>query len=48
MFGSTCAEYSSNFKVISAQSGNAYLVDNHYYPKLLNNFKEGLEKLETT
>ena len=48
MFGSVGAQYFSNFKVISAQSGNAYLVNKHYYPKLLNNFKEGLEKLETT
>jgi glycosyl transferase family 25 len=48
MFGSTCATYSSNFKVNTAQSGNAYLVNKHYYQTLLNNFKEGLEKLETT
>ena len=48
MFGSTCAQYFSNFKVISAQSGNAYLVNKHYYQRLLNNFKEGLDKLENT
>ena len=33
-----------SYKLISAVTTNAYLVNNNYYRKLLNNFKEGMEK----
>ena len=48
MLGATHAKYTPNFKVLSAQSGNAYLVQEHYYPVLLEKFKEGLHNFLTT
>ena len=35
----------ANYRVIIAQTTTAYLVSNHYYKTLLQNYKEGLEKL---
>jgi len=48
MLGSSNAEYYSDYKVKTAQSGNAYLVSKYYYSTLLNNLKEGLKKLIET
>ena len=44
--GSTSARYDKQtFKLIKGKTTTAYLVNNHYYSTLLENFKEGLEKL---
>jgi glycosyl transferase family 25 len=44
--GSTSARYDKEtFKLIKGKTTTAYLVNNHYYSILLENFKEGLEKL---
>jgi hypothetical protein len=32
----------SDYKLFSGQTTTAYLVQNHYYDKLLENFREGL------
>jgi len=47
LLGSTYATYNQN-RVISAQTTTAYLVNNHYYDKLLENFKEGHNLLKET
>ena len=45
--GATYAIYNPfNFKLYNSHSGTAYLVNNHYFEKLKNHFKEGLLKLK--
>jgi hypothetical protein len=43
VLGSVYPKYDSNYKVSSVQSGTAYIVQEHYYPVLLENLKEGLQ-----
>lgn len=42
------AKYTSEYKLISGQTTTAYIVQEHYYPVLLQNFKEGLYNFLTT
>jgi glycosyl transferase family 25 len=45
-FGITYASYdNSTYKLLSGQTTTSYLVKNHYYKTLLDNFKYGLEQL---
>jgi glycosyl transferase family 25 len=45
-FGSTSVKYNKEtYKLNKGKTTTAYLVNNHYYSKLLENFKEGLQKL---
>lgn len=41
-------KYLPEFKVLSAQSCSSYIVKQHYYKKLLRNFKESLNGFLTT
>ena len=41
--GITHAGYTPEFKLLSGQTTTAYIVQQHYYSALLNNFKEGLQ-----
>jgi glycosyl transferase family 25 len=40
--GTSHAKYTPEFKLISGQSGTAYIVQNHYYQTLLDNFRDSL------
>jgi glycosyl transferase family 25 len=40
--GTVFAKYNSDYKLFSGQTTTAYIVQNHYYDKLLENFREGL------
>jgi glycosyl transferase, family 25 len=42
------AKYTADYKLVSGQTTTAYLVQDHYYPVLLENFKEGLHNFLTT
>lgn len=42
------AKYTSEYKLTSGQTTTAYIVQEHYYPILLQNFKEGLHNFLTT
>jgi len=46
--GITHASYTQQHKLMCGQTATAYLVNQHYYPKLLENFKEGLENFLKT
>ena len=48
LLGSTFCDVDSNHRVISANATTAYIVNSHYYPRLLSNFTEGLERLIET
>jgi glycosyl transferase family 25 len=49
LFGSTFLNYEpKTFKVFSGKSRTGYLVNNHYYKKLLANFEESLSGFEKT
>jgi hypothetical protein len=47
-FGISEVTFSQQYKLMSGQTPTAYLVSQHYYPKLLENFKEGLDKFLQT
>lgn len=40
--GTVYAKHTSDYKLLSGQTTTAYIVQNHYYKKLLENFREGL------
>jgi len=42
------ADYTPEFKLISGQTTTSYIVQKHYYEKLLKNFKEGLNGFLST
>jgi len=42
MLGCTYPKYLPEFKVLSSQNCSSYIVKQHYYQKLLRNFKESL------
>lgn len=48
LLGGTFHKVDSNHRVTSACTTTAYIVNNHYYSTLLNNFTEGLQKLIET
>jgi len=49
VFGGTFSNYNINtYKLIECQTNTSYLVNNHYFEKLLNCFKVGIEKLIET
>jgi glycosyl transferase family 25 len=49
LLGSTFLEYDDKTcKVLSAKSRSGYLVNNHYYETLLNNFEESVSLFEET
>jgi glycosyl transferase family 25 len=41
-------KYTSDYKIISAQTTTSYIVANHYYERLLNNFKESFNGFIST
>jgi glycosyl transferase family 25 len=48
-FGNVNAKFDKKtYKLKSGQCATAYLVNSNYYDKLINNFKEGIEKLSIT
>jgi glycosyl transferase family 25 len=40
--GTVYAKYTADYKLLSGQSGTAYIVNNKYYRTLLENFRDGL------
>jgi glycosyl transferase family 25 len=46
--GTVYAKYDGNYKLVSGQSGTAYIVNQSYYQTLLQNFKESLHGFLTT
>lgn len=48
LLGGVCVYKHPNDRLISAQTATAYLVNNHYYSKLLGNLKEALDLLKRT
>jgi glycosyl transferase family 25 len=47
-FGGSKVQLYKNFKLNSCSAATSYLVNNHYYKTLLNNFEEGLKNLINT
>lgn len=48
LLGGVCVQKDETDKVISSQTATAYLVNGHYYPRLIENFKEGYRQLYET
>jgi glycosyl transferase family 25 len=45
VLGAAFANYDSNYRLTKSTTTTAYIINKAYYETLLNNFKEGLEKL---
>jgi glycosyl transferase family 25 len=48
MLGGTHCKYELDYKLLSGQTTTAYLVNSHYYTKLISNIKEGVARLIRT